>query len=152
MRSSILTLVTLTSLAATGLALADRAAAEPWELLADIEITETERGGVWKIVKSIPGDLQASAEAFTISGFAVPIEAQPYISSFLLVQDPADCPFCGNSGYGPSLEVTLKRALPALEEGTAVTVSGRLAFDMSPETYQTVRLRNARLLEGAANP
>ena len=104
------------------------------------------------VEKSIPAALTASAEMFTISGYAVPIEAQAYIGSFLLVPDPANCPFCGNSGYGPSLEVTLKRPLPALAEGTAVNVTGRLEFDLSPETYQTVRLRDALLEDPSAQP
>ncbi|MEM8958686.1 MAG: hypothetical protein AAGC86_12825 [Pseudomonadota bacterium] len=148
MRSSILTLATLTSLSVFPVW------AEPdnWDLLAGIEITETEEAGQWQVEKTIPPALSASADAFTISGYAVPIEAQAYIGSFLLVPDPDNCPFCGNSGYGPSLEVTLKRPLLALAEGTAVSVTGRLEFDLSPETYQTVRLRDALLMDHAAQP
>lgn len=148
MRSSILTLAILTSLA-TWPALAET---EGWDLISEIEITETETSGHWSVQKTIPPALQAASDAFTISGYAVPIEAQAYIGSFLLVQDPADCPFCGNSGYGPSLEVTLKRPLAALDEGTAVTVIGQLEFDMSPDTYQTVRLREAHLETPPAQP
>ena len=148
MRNSILTLVTLTSLVAVPV----WADPDNWELLAGIEITETEEAGQWMVEKSIPAALTASADMFTISGYAVPIEAQAYIGSFLLVPDPDNCPFCGNSGYGPSLEVTLKRPLPALAEGTAVNVTGRLEFDLSPETYQTVRLRDALLEDPSAQP
>ena len=148
MRSSILTLVTLTSLAVSAAA-GDQ---DSWDLIAGIEITETEEAGQWRIEKQFPPALNASAESFSISGFAVPIAAQAYIESFLLVPDPDDCPFCGNSGYGPSLEVTLKRPLPALVEGTAVHVTGRLEFDLSPETYETVRLRDARLQDQPPQP
>ncbi|MEM1361050.1 MAG: hypothetical protein AAGF94_04970 [Pseudomonadota bacterium] len=139
MRRSILTLVTLTSLCQIGPALAQ----ESWRLISDIDLVESEKDGIWRVDKTIPTALQDRAQDFSITGYAVPIMAQPYIQQFLLVEDPDDCPFCGDSGYGPSLEVTLRRSLPTLAEGTEVSVTGTLEFDMSPETYQTVRLKDA---------
>lgn len=145
MRHSIRTLVTLTSLALA----APLSAGESWNLLGQIDLAEEEKDGEWRVVKTIPPSLRQAAEDFTITGYAVPIEAQPYIQSFILVQDPADCPFCGSSGYGPVLEVWLKHELPALAEATEVTVTGVLEFDMSPETYQTVRLKDAVISRSA---
>lgn len=150
MRRSILTPVTLTSIALCLPVLAS--AGDAWRLLSAIEIEESETNGVWKVEKHFPAALTDQDSTFTISGFAIPIVAQPYIETFLLVQDPADCPFCGDGGYGPSLEVTLKHPIDTLEEGTAVTVSGQLVLDHSPETYQAARLQAARLLDASDQP
>lgn len=125
------------------------AGAEPaaWELISKIEITEVEKDDQWQVKKSYPDALRAQADSFRIRGFYVPVEAQAYVKSFLLVPDPADCPFCGNGGYGLSLEVHVSKAMPDMAEGTDITVEGRLELVESDETYQAVILRDARLVK-----
>lgn len=121
------------------------AAQEPWDLIRGIEISENETNGTWIVEKSYPAGLQDQAE-FSIRGFYVPVQAQGYVTQFLLVPDPDDCPFCGSSGYGISLEVHMRQPVPDMEEGTELAVRGRVDLVESPETYQAIVLRDAALL------
>ena len=126
----------------------DRASAEPasWELISKIEITEIEKTDRWEVTKTYPAELRDMADSFRIRGYYVPVKALAFVQSFLLVADPADCPFCGNGGYGLSLEVHVRKAMPDLPEGTDITVEGRLELLDSDDTYQAVILRDAQLL------
>ncbi|WP_172299927.1 hypothetical protein [Pseudoruegeria sp. HB172150] len=121
-------------------------AAGPWDLLGSVEIRETEKNGRWAVEKTFPEELKAAADGFTVTGFYVPIEAQAYVRSYLLVADPADCPFCGSNGYGPTLEVHMRRPMPDIAEGTQITVRGRLNFLLSEDTYQSVIMTEGELL------
>ena len=144
-QSSIRTLATIISLAlATGTAGAETDPDAPWRLLGAIEITEEIDGDLWRMVKTYPEELLATREAFEITGYLVPIAAEAYLSTFVLVQDPADCPFCGaNAGYGPVLEVHLRRPLPHLREFDRVRTRGTLELIDDPETMQSVVLTDA---------
>ncbi|MGR3492105.1 MAG: hypothetical protein ACU0DW_08605 [Shimia sp.] len=123
-------------------ALADTDA--PWNLLGEGTFTETLKGDIYRVDKEFPAGL-ADGQAMTIQGYVVPIQAQAYITSFLLVQDPADCPYCGTGdGYAPTLEVLLKRAAPDIPEFSQVTVTGTLEFVTDTETWQLFRLTDAR--------
>ncbi|ASP21510.1 hypothetical protein ANTHELSMS3_02856 [Antarctobacter heliothermus] len=123
------------------------ALANPWNLIEAIEYKETETETSWSVAKIIPDDLRAMADSFEITGYYVPVEAQAYVSSFLLVPDPADCPFCGENGYGPSLEVKMKRAVPDMPEATKITLRGTLHIDNSPETYRAVYVTEGVLID-----
>lgn len=123
------------------------AAADPWDLITAIEYKETETATSWSVKKTIPKALKAMADDFEITGYYVPVEAQAFVRTFLLVPDPADCPFCGTNGYGPTLEVTMKRPMPDVPEATQITVHGRLNFDDSPETYRAVYLTGGALVD-----
>ncbi len=136
-RRSILTLAITTSLAAPA------AAETSWDLLSKIEITEVITATTFEAHKTYPEELKAQANSFEITGYFVPVLPQGYQSQFLLVPAPEDCPFCGFGGYGPTLEVHVKRPLPDLPEFSELTVSGRLEFEESTDTYQAVRLVDA---------
>ncbi|MGP6085965.1 hypothetical protein [Antarctobacter jejuensis] len=123
------------------------ALANPWDLISAIEYEETETETTWSVTKKLPDALRDMAGDFRITGYYVPIEAQAYVSSFLLVPDPADCPFCGQNGYGPSLEVSMKRPMPDVPEATKITVRGTLEFDTSTETYRAVYLTDGVLID-----
>lgn len=122
------------------------AAADPWDLITAIAYTETETETEWKVEKTIPEALRAQADGFRITGYYVPVEAQGFVTQFLMVADPADCPFCGQNGYGPTLEVHMKRPMPDVPEATEITVTGQLNFDESTETYRAVYLTDAVLI------
>lgn len=122
------------------------ALANPWEMITGIGYEETDKNGEWAVKKTIPDALRAQAQEFTITGYYVPVEAQPYVKQFLIVPDPADCPFCGSNGYGPTLEVEMTSPMPDLPEATEVTVTGQLNFDESTETYRAVFLTGAKLV------
>ena len=130
-------------------ALAGPVLANPWELITAISYKESETGGEWKVEKLIPDALRAQTQGFTITGYYVPVEAQAYVSQFLIVPDPADCPFCGSNGYGPTLEVFMKSPMEDVPEATELTVSGTLNFDESTETYRAVFLTDAELVGGS---
>jgi hypothetical protein len=123
------------------------ASANPWALITAIEYKETETASSWAVEKTVPEDLRVMADSFEITGFYVPVEAQAYVSQFLLVPDPADCPFCGENGYGPTLEVQMIRPVPDMPEGAEVSVKGQLRFDESTETYRAVYLTEAVLID-----
>ena len=141
MRRSTPMRVILTSLAGLA-ALAGPAAADGWDLLAAIEVEEVVEGERWEARKTYPPALAEGAEGFTITGHVVPVLPEAELRTFLLVPDPADCPFCGSAGYGPSLEVTMRRPLDA-DEGERVTLRGDLELVADPETWQAVRLTDA---------
>ncbi|KMW57818.1 hypothetical protein AIOL_002786 [Candidatus Rhodobacter oscarellae] len=122
-----------------------------WQVLQGVTITEELDGDIWQAKKSFSADVLAAAESrnFDIAGFYVPIQAQAYIEFFLLVPDPADCPFCGNGGYGPSLEVTLKKPMKDMAEFSKLHIRGQLELIDDPTTYQAYRMIDAAVV--AAN-
>lgn len=119
-----------------------------WTLLRLAQIDEEGEGDAWRAVKIFPEPLRAAAQDFEITGFIVPILAEPELTHFLLVEQPEDCPFCGSAGYAPTLEVTMARALPDLPEFTQITLRGTLEFIEDPQTFQLYRLVDARPLDG----
>lgn len=137
-RTLILTLVTLTSPAFA----ADTA--HGWDLLETIEIREEIDGNDWRAIKTFPEAVRDKADGFRISGYVVPVEAEPYVTTFLLVKDPANCPFCGTAADAPVIEVHLAAPMPDMPEFTEVTVEGDLEFVEDPFTMQAVIMRNAR--------
>lgn len=99
----------------------------------------------WK--KTYPASLE-DGMPLTVRGFVVPTQAQAYFDTFLLVNDPQDCPFCGNGeGYGPVLEVILKRKIPETGEFAQITVEGQLEYVGDKYTSQLFRLKNARVID-----
>ncbi len=144
-RPGIPTLAITTSLwaafAGPGTALTDIEA--QWRLLAEVEIEEHVEDGIWTAEKRFPDALLAAREGFEIEGYLVPITPEAFIETFLLVEDPADCPFCGSSGYGPALEVELRHPLRDLPEFSRIRVRGELQTIEDPETYQALRLVDA---------
>lgn len=137
-RALILTLVTLTSPAV--------AADTPlgWDLLSTIEIREEIDGDDWRAVKTFPDAVRDSATGFRVTGYFVPVEAEPYISTFLLVKDPANCPFCGTATDAPVIEVHMAAPLPDMPEFSKITLEGDLEFVEDPYTLQAVIMRDAR--------
>lgn len=119
---------------------------ENWQLLGSVEIKEIITGDQWRVEKTFPPALKGAAKDFEIEGFFVPVLAEGEIRQFLLVEDPADCPFCGNGGYGPVLEVHTRRPVPDMPEFTVMTVKGQLEFVEDPETMQLFKLTEARIL------
>lgn len=145
MQRRMATLVTATSLA---VAAPVSAGWDGWSLLQSVEVKEVVQDDLWRAQKSFPPELRAATEGFEVRGFYVPIQAEPYIQRFLVVQDPADCPFCGGSGYGPSLEVHLKKPMADIPEFSEITVKGDLDLIDDPDTYQAYILRGAVVMDG----
>ena len=117
---------------------------DPWAILADVTIEEEVTLEEWKAVKTFSDELeQRDGTRFQISGYGIPIDLEATITSFILVSDPQDCPFCGSSGYGPVLEVLLSRGIPEMPEFAELTVEGTLVLNRDTDTYQMYRLEDA---------
>ncbi|MEL6913258.1 MAG: hypothetical protein AAFP13_02030 [Pseudomonadota bacterium] len=136
--------------AALAAGLATAAAAEfwdsdaAWNLLNLASVSEAVVDDTWFAVKAFPEELRAATDDFLIEGYVVPILAEPEISSFILVQDPENCPFCGTgSGYAPVLEVILGEPIPSVEEFSRIRVQGELELIDDPQTFQMFVLVNA---------
>ena len=59
--------------------LSQPALANPWELITGITYKETETETSLSVEKTIPEELRAQAEEFTITGYYVPVEAQAQV-------------------------------------------------------------------------
>jgi hypothetical protein len=113
-----------------------------WTLLASVEVIEEETPTSWAAIKTFPEPLRAATDGFEITGFIVPIVPDDQVRSFILVQTPSDCPFC-SGGYGPVLEVNMKRGMRALPEFSQIRVRGTLELIEDEETFQMYRLNDA---------
>ena len=150
--ATILTLVITTSAAAafeevepTGFGAFYFEVSDAWALLESIEVAEEGYGEDWKAVKYFPPEVLAAAEDFEIAGYLVPVYAEAELKHLVLVPWPTNCPFCGTAGagYGPLIEVTLKRGITGVAEGSLLRVRGKLEFIESPDTLQAYKLVDA---------
>ena len=148
MTTRALALALLLGAGAAGAADIPEDARAAWDLLRTAEVREEGDGADWRAVKIIPDSLRAASEGFTVTGFLVPILAEAELTTFLLVEQPENCPFCGNGGYGPVLEVMMAEPLPDMPEFTELTLQGRLDFNEDPYTFQLYRLQDARHVAG----
>jgi|GEM_PF-1050556 len=146
-RTTTRTLAITTSLALGGFAPLTALALSPeavWNELAQGMAVE-QPDYTWE--KDYPGSL-SDGMSMTVTGFIVPVQVQAYFDAFLLVDDPQNCPFCGNGeGYGPVLEVQLKRAIPETGEFAQITVEGTLEFVGDEYSSQLFRLKDARVVD-----
>ena len=119
-----------------------------WALLGSIDIIEEGTGADWKAVKTFPAAVLDARDDFEIAGYLVPVLAEAEITNLMLVPEPSNCPFCGvGSGYGTLIEVSLKRGITGVVEGSLLRVRGRLELIESPDTMQAFRLVDAVSLE-----
>ena len=138
-----LTLVTTTEAAAESF---DSDAA--WNLLNTATVREKIENDRWEAIKVFPDALRAATRNFEVQGYVVPVLPEARMSQFILVQDPENCPFCGNgAGYGPVLEVMMDKPIPSVPEFSQLKVAGTLELIDDPETFQMFRLTGARTLD-----
>jgi hypothetical protein len=119
-----------------------------WRLLSQAAFEEMESDRGWMVNKYFPDTLRAAAAGFEITGYVVPVVPEPYLTSFLLVETPDACPFCGPDATPLSvIEVEMARPLPDMPEFTRLTLRGTLEFDESTMTTQMFRLTGAARVE-----
>ena len=116
-----------------------------WEVLEGVEIKEVISGDDWLAEKTFSDQLLDLAGPIEITGYYLPFAAQPFVQDFLLIQDPAGCPFCGSGEAGTlALEVSLKRPMSDIAEYSKIVVAGQLELIEDPLTFQAYRLIDAR--------
>lgn len=123
-------------------------AADPWDLLSQIEIEEIITATTYEVRKVFPAALENGIEVFDITGYVVPMTDGPTVSEFILVSDIGFCPYCGSLDHGAALQVSLASPIDSLEEGSRITLRGSLETVTDPETWQATVMRDARVIEG----
>ncbi|MAM61734.1 hypothetical protein [Maritimibacter sp. UBA3975] len=119
---------------------------DPWALLGGIQIDEIITDTTYEVKKTYPAAIRDGAQEFRITGYAVPMYPGQATRDVLLVADMGDCPFCGSSDHGGSLQVELDEPV-LIEEGQRISVIGSLELVDDPETWQAAILRAAKLVK-----
>lgn len=120
-----------------------------WDLLGKASVHfEEKEDGAYTATTLIPPEIEAlDGQTLQLMGFMVPTDAELRVREFLLVEYPADCPFCVASGTEPSrmVEVRSPAGLDYAEE--QVVVSGRLEVVRNDENGLVYRLHDAALVD-----
>lgn len=119
-----------------------------WDLLGKVSVNFGEENGTEKVTTVIPPEVEAiDGRQIKLMGFMFPIEAQTPMRQFLLVEYPADCPFCLSAGTEASRIVEVNTAEDMDWYDDQVVVSGRLEVIHDNENGLVYRLHQARLAE-----
>jgi len=138
--------LTITTAAATLCANAGYAETDVWQLLDQIEIQEIVTETTYEVRKSYPAALaQGNGIDVEISGYATPALPGDLVQELLLVSDMGLCPLCGSLDHGATLLVNLADAIPVIEDGSRITLSGTLVPVTDPETWRSVVLQDAKI-------
>lgn len=119
-----------------------------WDTLGKASVLFGEELGQETVTTLIPPEVEAlDGTSVKLMGFMFPMDAEPEPRRFLLVEYPADCPFCLAGAVEPSrmVEVEARRPIPWHDE--AVTLAGRLEVVREDADGLVYRLREARLSE-----
>ena len=116
-----------------------------WHILNQITFDERATETSYSVHKTFPAEIEGGDPAFEVSGYAVPMDAEG--REFMLVPDIADCPFCGSSDHGVTVNVSMATPQPGLDEGQRIVLRGALVPVHDPETWQSVILTDAVRLD-----
>lgn len=114
----------------------------PWSLLGKASVQFHDKDdGSYTVTTLIPPEVEAlDGQTLRLMGFMVPIEADVTARKFLLVEAPADCPFCLAGTTEPSRIVEVEAGPKAIAlTYTQVVLSGRLEVlkdDMNGLVYR----------------
>jgi uncharacterized protein len=119
-----------------------------WDLLGKASVLFPEDGGAEEVTTVVPPEVEAlDGRQVKLAGFMFPVEAEPRMRRFLLVEYPADCPFCLAAGTEPSRIVEVDAADGVDWHDDQVVVSGRLEVVRGDADGLVYRLHEARLAE-----
>ncbi|MBZ8119686.1 hypothetical protein KUD11_13640 [Roseovarius sp. LXJ103] len=138
--------IALSAAALTPFALPAVAESDPWQLLNQITVDEIVTETSYAVQKTYPSALSEGAIEVEITGYAVPRLPGDMVQDLILMSDMGNCPLCGSFDHGTNLQVLLSEAMPAFDEGTRVSFVGTLTPVTDPETWQTVILKDARVI------
>lgn len=115
-----------------------------WELLGKASVLFEEKGEEFTVTTVIPPEVEAlDGRQLKLMGFMVPVEAELQMRKFLLVQYPADCPFCVYGSAEPSRMVEVESAQGIDFTSRQVVLDGRLEVVRGDENGLLYRLREA---------
>ena len=98
-----------------------------WDLLGLADVRWVEKDGIEQPSTFIPPDVAAlDGQTVRLAGFMMPVEADVRATRFVLMEVPADCPFCVVSIVGPSRMVEVRAARPIEYVTSEVKLEGRL--------------------------
>lgn len=121
---------------------------QAWDMLAAVQIEEIVTETSYTVNKTFPEQMKNGVEQFDITGFAVPMpDEDGNVTELYVVSDMGFCPFCGSPKHGTTLQVSLSSPMPAMEEGTRITLRGQLNPVTDTETFQSAHLVNASVIE-----
>jgi uncharacterized protein len=119
-----------------------------WDTLGKASVTFGEELGQETVTTLIPPEIEAlDGTTVRLMGFMFPIDAEPEPRRFLLVEYPADCPFCLAGTVEPSRMVEVEAGRPIPWHDEAVLVAGRLEVVRDDADGLVYRLHEARLAE-----
>lgn len=119
-----------------------------WDTLAAITVEEIITDTSYEARKTYPSEIEGGVAEFDITGFAVPLGGSENVREFMIVSDMGFCPFCGDPEHATALQVTLTEPIPFVEDGMRLSLRGALEPIKDPQTFQSVILRDAVVIEG----
>jgi hypothetical protein len=117
-----------------------------WDLLGQAAVVFGEADGEETVTTIIPPEVERlDGTPVSLMGYMFPLEAEPELKRFLLVEYPADCPFCLAGMVEPSrmVEVEAGATIPWNDE--PVILAGRLEILRDDADGLVYRLHDARL-------
>ncbi|WP_394177318.1 hypothetical protein [Yoonia maritima] len=121
--------------------------ADDWDLLRGITVDEVVTDTSYTVTKTFPSEIKDGREGMVLTGYVMPITPGSEISELILVSDMGFCPFCGDPSHGASVQVSLETPIPALEEGTRITLRGDMKPVLDPQTWNAAVLENAVIVK-----
>jgi hypothetical protein len=120
------------------------ARATSWDELGAAKVDLAEVAGVVRPVATIPPKVEALAgQRVELVGFMFPIDAEVDPTRFLLVELPADCPFCFANWSEPARMAEIWAAEPVGYVDRQVTLQGRLEINPDDPSGILYRLLDA---------
>jgi hypothetical protein len=119
-----------------------------WDLLGKASVLFGGENGAYKVTTIIPPEVEAiDGQQVKLMGFMVPVEAEAPARQFLLVEYPADCPFCAIGAAEPSRMVEVDAGEGIDWRDDQVVLDGRLEVIRDDENGLVYRLHEARLAD-----
>lgn len=119
-----------------------------WDLLGKTSVLFGEENGAYKVTTVVPPEVEAiDGRQVKLMGFMIPVEAEAPARQFLLVEYPADCPFCAIGSAEPSRMVEVDAADGIGWREDQVVLDGRLEVVRGDENGLVYRLREARIAD-----
>ena len=113
-----------------------------WDLLNNLELSPSVELGAGQA--QFPANLQRLVgKPFTVRGFLLQLDANPYLSHFVVTRRNSSCAFCPPNGPGDAVEVFTNRRIACSAHEYEAT--GTLALFRNPSSGLYYRLTNARV-------